>query len=158
VIADLGTIKRYIVAALKDLESRGFEVPVVAEARIDDDGLLAFWIEGTCHEASVGDPAEAVVREIWTPIGDRLWRRAEYAYDLIDRPARRRRAWHMHAIDQARSVLGSTTHEHCEEVLGQPACEPYRGFELANIHEGIALVDAAWTEPGPLGCASLTCL
>lgn len=157
-IADLGAINRYIVAALKDLETRGFEVPTIAEVAIDDDGVLAFAIEGACPEVSASGPAVASLREIWTPIGVRVWQRAEYAYDLIDHPAHRRRAWHMHAVDQARSVLGSAAHEHCEEGLGLPACDHYRGYELSSVHEGIALIDAAWSEPGPLGCSTLACL
>lgn len=157
-IADFGAINRYIVAALKDLESRGFEVPTNAEAQIDDDGVLSFTIEGACPEESAARPARALLREIWTPVGERVWRRAEYAYDLLDHPADRRRAWHMHAVDQARSVLGGAAHEHCEEQLGRPTCDHHRGYELANVHEGIALIDAAWTEPGPLGCETLVCL
>jgi hypothetical protein len=158
VIADPVAINRYIVAALADLESRGFEVPTLIEAQIDDEGVLSFSIQGHCPEESVARPALAVLREVWMPVGERVWRRSEYAYDLIDHPADRRRAWHMHAVDQARSVLGAAAHEHCEERLGRPACEHYRGYELSNIHVGIALIDAAWTEPGPLGCETLVCL
>ena len=154
---DPGGIKRYIISALANLEGRGFEVPGMVDAVIDDTGALAFSVTGTCPEVSVGPVAEVRLDEVWQPIGVQLWERSEYAYDLVDRPMNRRRAWHMHAVRQSRAALGSPAHEHCEEVLGRPPCDHYLGMELRDIHEGIALIDGAWMEPGPLGCGALMC-
>jgi hypothetical protein len=58
----------------------------------------------------------------------------------------------------ARARLRTHVHEHCEEVLGDPSCAHYLGRELPDGYAAIDLLMAAWLEPGPLGCGSLTCL
>ncbi len=42
-------------------------------------------------------------------------------------------------------------------MLGRPICEHYLGVEIRDIHQGNALIDAAWVEPENLGCSGLVC-
>jgi hypothetical protein len=158
VIRDAPGLESYIRGLAKDMSTRGFDVPVTIDAEVDQAGSVAFSIVGLLPDPDASLPAEMRIAEIWKPLPNGRWQRAEYTYDLIDRPLRRRRAYHLHDADHARSVLGVAAHEHCEEILGEPTCDHYRGIELASGHEGIELLDAAWVHSDELGCSSMVCV
>ena len=154
---DLPALDRHIVGLAKALYTRGFELPANPSALRDPSGALRFSINGVIPGPTAGVESEIVLEEIWAPAHGRRWLRREYAYELIDRARRRRRAFRMHDGGLARR-LGVSAHEHCEEKLGRSGCQQYVGRELPHRYLGLELLLAAWVEPGPLGCDSLTCL
>lgn len=151
------SLNEYIVSLAKSLHTRGFELAEGPVAEVDRDGLVAFSITAFISDLDLAT-AEIDLDEIWRPLPDGRLRRLEYAYDLIDRPRRRRRAFHLHDRDLAEASLGTAVHEHCEEILGQPDCAHHVGRELPDAHVAIDLLVAAWIEPAELGCSSLICL
>lgn len=103
-------------------------------------------------------PAVIKLAEIWAPQG-RLddFRRREYAYDFIEHPLARRRAFHGHDPDHFAREFGVLVHEHCEERLGLPDCDQYYGLPI-TAHEAIRQFVSLWGQPGPIGCAALRCI
>lgn len=151
-------VDQYVSGLAKALYTQGFDLPEVPTIELDEAGQLAFSIVGVIPDVDLAEVAEISLDEIWRPLPDRRWERREYTYDLVDRPRRRRRAFHLHDRDLAEAELGTVVHEHCEEIFGQPTCQHYLGRELPNGYLAIDHLVAAWVEPGPLGCAALTCL
>lgn len=149
------SLNQYVIGLAKALYTRGLDVagPV---AEFDDSGHIQFSVAG-----SLADEAGAVtisLDELWRPMPERHWERDEYTYDLVDEARSRRRAFHLHDRALAAAQLRSVVHEHCEAVLGAPACGHYLGREIPNGYLAIELLMAAWLEPGPLRCADLVCL
>jgi hypothetical protein len=158
VIQTRHALELYITGLAKALYTRGFEIPSHPTAEIDPDGTVAFSIVGAIPEPDSAVTSEIDLDEVWRPAHDDQLRRDAYAYELIDRPRGRRRAFHMHDRDAATALFGTGVHEHCEEVLGHSACDHYLGRELPNGYLAIELLIAAWLEPGQLDCSSLICL
>jgi len=158
VILSTQSLNQYVIGLVKALDTRGFEIPAGPIAEFDASGLVVFSMTGVIAERDGEDPTEIILEEVWRPLAERRWERREYTYDLVDRPRRRRRAFHLHDRDLAESVWGTVVHEHCEEILGQPTCGHYLGRELPDGYHAIELLMAAWVEPGDLGCSSLMCL
>lgn len=96
------------------------------------------------------------VEEVWSQIGGG-WERIECAYELVDRPRNRRRAYHLHSAEYFRAAYDVVVHEHCEEILGDPDCSHFYGEPVIDGFRGIELLMLAWTEE-PLGCGLLRCL
>ena len=48
-------------------------------------------------------------------------------------------------------------HEHCEERLGQAACDHFLGLPIDG-YEAIRRFTASWGQPGSLDCAGLRCM
>lgn len=157
-ILGLQGVGEYVTSLAKSLYSRGFEVAAKPTIDLYGSGLLAFSIIGTLPATEPEEATEISLTEMWRLLPGGRWTRAEYAYDLIDRPLRRRRAFHLHDRDIAEARYGAAVHEHCEEVLGHPRCLHYVGRELPDAHVAIDLLVAAWVEPGPFECDALVCL
>jgi hypothetical protein len=102
-------------------------------------------------------PTEVVLHEVWEPVTDSGYRRVEYAYDLIDHPLGRRRAFHAHDVPHFIAEFDVLTHEHCEERLGAPACEHYFGLPV-DAYDAVRRFTTIWGQPGPLGCDDLRCM
>jgi hypothetical protein len=122
-----------------------------------DDGSYGFEIEATLP--GMGTPKPAVIKlvETWERVERGDYAIAEYDYDFIEYPLNRRRAFHRHdEVDFVRS-FGVAVHEHCEEVLNQPACQHYLGLPV-NAYEAIRRFTTLWGQPGPLGCADVPCI
>lgn len=102
-------------------------------------------------------PAAMVLTEVWLPIAPDRYRRTEYAYDLVDHPNARRRAFHAHDRSHFAGEFDTVTHEHCEESLGSPACEHYIGTPL-DAYEAIRRLSVLWGHHGPFGCDQLRCM
>jgi len=158
VILSTQSLNQYVIGLAKALDARGFEIHGGPIAEFDASGLVVFSMTGAIADADGADPAEIILEEVWRPLAERRWERREYTYDLVDRARGRRRAFHLHDRDLSESVWGTVVHEHCEEVLAQPACGHYLGRELPDGYHGIELLTAAWVEPGDLDCSSLICL
>jgi hypothetical protein len=150
-----GPLNQYVIGLAKALWTRGFEIEAPM-AEFDDSGYVVFSIAGRALEAS-GD-VMIKLEEAWRPVPERRWERDEYTYDLVDTPMARRRAFHLHDRALAQAELHAQAHEHCEEVLGKPACGHYLGRDIPDGYIGLDLLLAAWLEPGLLGCSSLVCL
>jgi hypothetical protein len=120
-------------------------------------GEMGFAITAQLPGSNDSRPALITAQEIWQPTGPGRFERAEYGYDLIDYPANRRRAFHMHDIPEYLARLGVTAHEHCEEVLGKPTCDHYLGLPVFTGYDGLNALLACWSDPGPLGCSGLRC-
>jgi hypothetical protein len=158
VIRSLQGIGEYVGSLAKSVYSRGFDVDATPAIDLYQSGLLAFEIVGTLPGADRARGTEINLQEMWRPLSRDRWTRDEYTYDLVDRPGRRRRAFHLHDRERAEARLGVAVHEHCEETLGEPTCSHYVGRELPDGHVAIDLLVAAWVEPGLLGCDGLRCL
>lgn len=152
----LGQIASYLDGLAVYLRNMGADVP---EPVLDRYATGAVGFEMTGELPGPSEPQLAVItaREIWEPAGNDRYERAEYAYDLIDYPANRRRAFHMHDVPTYLARLGVTAHEHCEEVLGRPACDHYLGLPVYSGYDGLNSLLACWSDPGPLGCSRLRC-
>jgi hypothetical protein len=152
----LAQIASYLGGLAVYLRNLGAEVPEPSLERYDT-GEIGFAI--TAELPGPGDPKPAVItaQEIWNPAGVGRYERAEYAYELIDYPANRRRAFHLHDVPAYLARLGVTAHEHCEEVLGKPTCDHYLGLPVYSGYEGLNTLLACWSDPGPLGCSRLRC-
>lgn len=133
----------------------GAEFPVPALDSYDS-GEVGFsftaWLPG------VDVPKAATIRivEIWAP-GPREFGIVEYGYDFVDYPLNRRRAFHRHSEGHFLRAFGVTVHEHCEEIVGRPACDHYYGFPV-DADEAIRRFTIVWGQPGPLGCNQLRCI
>lgn len=156
----LGTasLNQYAIGLAKSLYTRGFDVPAGPVAEFDDTGHVVFGIAGRIANVGGDLDVEISLDELWRPLPERRWERDEYAYDLVDHGRIRRRAFHLHDRALAEARLRSVVHEHCEEVLGSPACDHYLGRALPDAHFALDLLMAAWLEPGELGRDSLVCL
>jgi hypothetical protein len=158
VILGIHGVGEYVTGLAKSLYTRGFELAADPTVEVDDRGHLAFSVVGFIPDPVAADASEISLAETWHVMPDQRWRRQEYAYDLIDRPRGRRRAFHLHDRAKVEAMRGTAVHEHCDEVLGRPTCSHYLGRDLPDGHVAIALLVAAWVKPGALGCASLDCL
>jgi hypothetical protein len=158
VILSAQALGEYVSGLAKATYSRGFELPSSPIIEVDRTGFLAFSITGTIPDPAAAEAAEISLDEIWRPLPGQRWERREYTYDLIDRPRRRRRAFHLHDRDLAEATFGVPVHEHCEETLGEPTCAHYLGRAMPDGYLALEFLMAAWVEPGALGCEGLRCL
>jgi hypothetical protein len=101
-------------------------------------------------------PATIRLAEIWAPAAIGQFHRREYAFDLIDYPRNRRRAFHGHDPDPFAREFGVLVHEHCEENLGAPDCSHYFGLPMDGF-QAIDEFTRLWSQPADLGCAGLPC-
>ncbi len=105
------------------------------------------------------DPRPAVIKmaETWEPSRSGQYALAEYEYDLIEYPLNRRRAYHRHSERDFLREHGVAVHEHCEEVLGAPACGHSMGLPVDG-YEAIRRLTSLWGQHGSLGCSALRCM
>jgi hypothetical protein len=125
--------------------------------RYEDTGNIGFEITAELPGSPSPKPAVIKLSEIWalTAAGD--FRRWEYAYDFVEYPLNRRRAFHSHDPEAFARDFRVLVHQHCEEILGSPACDHYFGLPV-DAFEAIRRFATAWGQPGPLGCADLVCM
>lgn len=124
----------------------------------EDTGNLGFTF--TADLAGSGSPGPAIIKlsEIWVPGGrPDDFTRYEYEYDFVEHPLNRRRAFHLSQPDFYAREFGVLVHEHCEEIIGAPACDHYYGLPV-TAYEAIDRFTSMWGQRGPLGCASLRCM
>jgi hypothetical protein len=152
----LTQIASYLGGLAAYLRNLGAEVPEPVLDRYDS-GEIGFEITAQLPGSDGPKPALITAQEIWRPAEEGRFERSEYGYDLIDYPANRRRAFHMHDVSEYLSRLGVTAHEHCEEVLGKPTCDRYLGLPVYTGYDGLNALLACWSDPGPLGCAGVRC-
>ncbi len=104
-------------------------------------------------------PRAATIRlaEVWEHDGPNAFRRYKYAYDFVDHPLSRRRAFHGHDPEHFAREFSVLVHEHCEEILGRPTCDHYYGLPV-DAYEAIRRFTSLWGQPGSIRCADLRCM
>jgi hypothetical protein len=156
VSATLDQLRRYLGGLTVYLRNVGATVP---EPTLDryHSGEVGFELVAALPGPDIPAPATIELDEIWTPAGER-YERTEYAYDLIEHPFDRRRAFHAHDTATFAARFGVLVHEHCEETLGRPTCGHYYGFPVTDGYEALDRLLAIWSLPSPLGCSGLRCI
>lgn len=150
-------VRTYLDALSTILWNYGATFPVPTLDRYRHGGAVGFRFVAELPGATVPKAAEIKLAEIWSSRQTNELRRVEYAYDFMDHPLRRRRGFHGHDPDQFAREFGVLVHEHCEEVLGEPACEHYYGLPVDG-YEAIRRFATLWSQEGPLGCMALRCM
>lgn len=126
---------------------------------LDDyqSGEVGFELTAVLPGADLPNAAKIKLAEVWAPARPGEFRLHEYAYDLVEHPLDRRRAFHRHDEDHFLREFGVAVHEHCEDQLGRPRCEHYFGLPI-DAYEAIRRITSLWGQPAALGCAQLRCM
>ena len=156
-MATLGELRVHVGTLATILWNYGATLPVPALEQYEDTDNVGF--ELTAELPGAGSPKPAVIKlsEIWAPNGQGGFDRGEYIYDFVEHPLNRRRALHGHDPEHFAREFSVLVHEHCEEILNQPACDHYYGLPVDG-YEAIRLFTSLWGQPTALGCSSLRCL
>ncbi len=150
-------LRQYLGSLGAILRNYGAIFPVPMLERYETGGL-GFSFQALLPGPQAPRPPTMKLAEIWQPAGAKQFRRREYAFDFIDYPLNRRRAFHGHDPDYFAREFGVLVHEHCEERLGAPACTHYYGLPVDG-YEAIEEFARLWAQPsGALDCASLRCM
>lgn len=154
--ATLLHLRRHADTLATILWNHGADVSGPFLDRYDETNIV---VTVSAHLPGPAVPAatEVVLQEVWEPVTEERYRRIEYAYDLIDHPLNRRRAFHAHDAPQFIAEFDVVTHEHCEETLGAPACQHYFGLPV-DAYDAVRRFTMIWGRPDPLGCDDLRCM
>ena len=155
-IATLDGLRLYLGTLAATLWNYGAAFPTPALDRYDT-GEYGFNVTAELPGPQRPRPAEISLAEIWSPADGGRLVRVEYAYDFIEHPLNRRRAFHGHDPARFAAAFHVLVHEHCEERLGQPVCDHYYGPPVDG-YEAIRRFTSLWGQPAPLGCADLRCI
>lgn len=99
------------------------ELELVDAGRQKRSRLLRFAVRAPGH----GLPNQATFSYAeWYQRVPRGWRLTRYQYDYVDRQLGGRLGYHWHTVTRRTTAY----HIHCEEVLGSPAAEHYRSYEV----------------------------
>lgn len=148
-------LQSYLGRLAATLWNFGAEFPVPTLDSYDS-GEMGFSFTARMPGSDAPKAATIKIVEIWAPDAGEFVR-VEYDYDFVEHPLNRRRAFHRHFEDYFLREFGVTVHEHCEEILGMPACEHYFGLPV-DADEAIRHFTIRWGQPGPLGCDQLRCI
>ena len=154
--ANRNQLTRYVAGLATRLWSMGADLDGEPALVVSGGGAISFSITASLPDSGIPDRARITIGERWAPAG-REFERTGYAYDLVDYPRDRRRAFHRHDADRFLVAYDVAVHEHCEERLGQPTCDQYFGNPVVDGYRGIDLLMLAWTDDR-LGCERLICL
>ncbi len=132
-----------------------FPVPVLEQYA--DTGNVGFELIAELPGSHTPRAAHIKLSEIWSPGLKGDFVRREYEYDFAEHPLDRRRAFHSNHPEHFAREFHVLVHEHCEEVLGKPACDHYYGLPVDG-YEAIRRFASLWGRPAPLGCANLLCM
>lgn len=147
-------LDRYVRNVAGKLWSFGAELDGGPEL-LDDGVALQFEVRASLPDSGIPQQALLRVTESWRSRGAE-WERGEYAYDLIDHPRSRRRAFHLHDKDLFAAAYDVLVHQHCEEELGSAECEHYLGDPVPDAYRGVELLLLTWTDDA-LGLDGLQC-
>ena len=155
-MATNGDLRRHLGTLSSILWNYGatFAVPTLDRF---DKSEVGFSFAAELSGTALPKPPLIELTEVWAPERHGQYRLAEYAYDFIDYPLARRRAFHRHDPDRFDRAFGVAVHEHCEEILGQPACDHYFGLPV-DAYEAIERFLSSWGQPTPLGCTGSRCM
>ena len=99
--------------------------------------------------------SRAIVRESFE-LRAGSWEQVGYRYELVDREADGRRAFHLHDQDVFLYRYRVLVHEHCERPVGSARCDHFGGLPIRDSREGVQRILRAWTDG--FDCNALTCL
>ena len=157
-MATVPELKDHLGTLAVILWNYGSEFPVPTLDQYTVTGNLGFSFTAALPGPDLRAPATINLSEIWVPgSGPGDFDRSDYEYDFVEHPRRRRRAFHSTEREYYARHFGVLVHEHCEDILGAPACRHYYGLPV-TAYEAIARFTAIWGQPGPLGCAELRCM
>jgi hypothetical protein len=156
-VATLHELQVHLGTLAAILWNYGASFPVPVLEQYVDTGNVGFELTAELSGSDTPKPALIKLSEIWTPVRQGDFVRREYEYDLFEHPLDRRRAFHGHHPEHFAREFHVLVHEHCEEVLGQPACDHYFGLPVDG-YEAIRRFASVWGRPTPLGCANLLCM
>ena len=143
-------LERFGVALI----SPGAGAPV--EVLVEDDGSLSFELVGSLPDARTPARSTVAVRELFRTIGQGQYERSDYEYELIDRERSFRRAFHLHDPEWFQRRFLVVVHEHCEQPLGEPACDHVQGDPIRDGFAGVVALMDAWTDDAD--CHGRRCL
>jgi hypothetical protein len=121
-----------------------------------DDGSLSFELIGSLPDGPAPAPSTLEVRERFRAVAGELFERDGYEYELVDRARDLRRAFHHHDPEWFERRYLVVVHEHCEQPIGETACDHYHGAPIRDAYAGVMALIDAWT--GAPGCSRLRCL
>ena len=155
-MATSGELRRHLGTLSSILWNYGatFAVPTLDRY---GESEVGFAFAAQLPGASQPKPPLIELTEVWTPERRGQYRLVEYAYEFIEYPLARRRAFHRHDPERFSHEFGVIVHEHCEEILGQPACSHYYGLPV-DAYKAIGRFLSSWGQAEPLGCAELRCM
>ena len=155
-MATSGDLRRHLGTLSSILWNYGatFAVPTLDRY---GESEIGFAFAAELPGGSQPKPPLIELTEVWAPERRGQYRLVEYAYDFIEYPLARRRAFHRHDSERLSREFGVVVHEHCEEILGQPACDHYFGLPV-DAYEAIDRFLSTWGQPAPLGSAGLRCM
>ena len=157
-MATVPELKDHLATLAVILWNYGAMFPVPALDQYEDTANLGFSFSADLPGSDRPAPATIKLSEIWVPgSAPGEFDRTEYEYDFVEHPRNRRRAFHLTQREFYARQFGVLVHEHCEEILGAPACGHYFGLPV-TAYEAINRFTAVWGQPGPLGCAQLRCM
>lgn len=156
-MATLAELQRHVGTLTAILWNYGATLAIPTLGRYRDTGNVGFEVTAELPGPTSPRPAIVKLAEIWAGRGGDEFARLEYAYDFVEHPLNRRRAFHSHHPEAFARAFRVLVHEHCEEVLGAPTCHHYYGLPV-DAFEAIRRFTVAWGQPDPLGCADLLCM
>lgn len=112
-------------------------------------------LEAELPGAGLPPVSRVIVRETFELIGG-AWEQVGYRYELIDREADGRRAYHLHDPESFLKRYRTLVHEHCERPIGSARCDHYGGLPIGDSHDGVQRILRVWTDG--FDCDELTCL
>lgn len=124
----------------------------------EPDGSLVIDLSARLPAPRRSNDIDLSIFERWRPMDPGQWELAEYAYELRDREAGYRRAFHRHDVDAFVRAYGRATHEHCEATLGVAVCGHYAGDPVTDAFDGFEQLYGIWLTGERPDCSALTCL
>ena len=112
-------------------------------------------LEAELPGAGLPPVSRVIVRETFE-LRDGSWEQVGYRYELVDREADGRRAFHLHDQELFLKRYRILVHEHCERPIGSARCEHYAGLPIRDSRDGVQRILRTWTDG--FDCDQLTCL
>jgi hypothetical protein len=156
-LATLGELQLHVGRLATILWNYGASFPEPTLDRYSDTGNVGFRFNAELPGDTLPGPATIRMAEVWDLSGPGEYRRFGYTYDFLEYPMDRRRAFHGHDPEHFAREFSVLVHEHCEEVLGVPACDHYYGLPV-DADEAIRRFTSIWGQRASLGCDALRCL
>ena len=156
-MATLVEVQDHLCTLAAILWNLGATFPSPTLDQYQDTGNVGFELTAELPGADSPRPGVIKLSEIWAATTRGQFSRLEYAYDFLEHPLRRRRAFHSHDSAAFAGAFRVLVHEHCEETLGAPLCDHYFGLPV-DAYEAIRRFTILWRQPGPIGCAELQCM
>ena len=124
----------------------------------EPDGSLVIDLECRPPASRRSAPIDMEVFERWRSIGQDVYERSDYKFELRHRGLDYRRAFHRHDAEHFLDAYDVAMHEHCEATLGHVVCGHHGGEPVADAHDGFERIYDAWLANTKPNCNALPCL